>query len=157
LGRSPAPGLVSRIEAEMRASQLLTDNLSPDQRLQFDAHVYFDVTGGTTGKRHRIRPGNQMNVEELDERGRRVHLLCFVPGGRVPTGDIMLAQKIALELFEAEALMVANRSPIWDYALEGGLPFVRRYRIPAVALLCSARSACCQNWNYLQTVVLTNQ
>jgi hypothetical protein len=34
--------------------------------------------------------------------------LCFVPGDLLPVGDIMLAQKLALELFEIEALKVAN-------------------------------------------------
>jgi hypothetical protein len=66
-----------------------------------------------------------MNVEEFDEHGRRVSVLCFMPEGGVPLGDVLLAQKVALELFEADALRVANRSPIWD--AERSLPFVRRY------------------------------
>jgi hypothetical protein len=49
-----------------------------------------------------------MNVEELDAAGRRVGLLCFTPQGRLPLADNMLAQKIALELFELEALKVAH-------------------------------------------------
>jgi hypothetical protein len=42
-----------------------------------------------------------MNVEELSGQRRT---LCFVPKGRVPMGDILLAQKLALELMEEETL-----------------------------------------------------
>ena len=52
-----------------------------------------------------------MNVEELDSNGRRVSLLCFAPEGRLDLCDIMLAQKVALELFESQALVVANVIP----------------------------------------------
>ena len=58
------------------------------------------MIGGDTGKRYRIHHGYQMNVEQLDQNGRRTRLLCFMPRGGLPVGDIMLAQKIALELFE---------------------------------------------------------
>jgi hypothetical protein len=50
-----------------------------------------------------------MNIEELDERGSRVAVWCFLPEGRLALGDIMLAQKIALETNERAALAVANR------------------------------------------------
>ena len=35
---------------------------------------------------------------------------CFVPEGTLPIGDVMLAQKIALETDERAALAVANRA-----------------------------------------------
>jgi hypothetical protein len=50
-----------------------------------------------------------MNVELLDKNGRRYCCLCFRPVGTLATADVMLAQKIALELFEVEALKVANK------------------------------------------------
>ena len=50
--------------------------------------------GLDTGKCYRIRHGYQMNVEELGQNGRRIKLLCFMPIGGLPVGDIMLAQKI---------------------------------------------------------------
>ena len=57
---------------------------------------YFEVTGGDSGKHYRIRPTRQMNVDELDQHGvRTTH--CFGPEGELPIGDMMLAQKIALE------------------------------------------------------------
>jgi len=38
-------------------------------------------------------------------------VLCFMPEGDLVVGDMMLAQKLALELFESEALKVANEMP----------------------------------------------
>ena len=96
-------------EAWERGLQLLEEHLSPEQRRQYDASGYFDVTGGTSGKRYRIRQGSSMNIEQLDKRGRRVCTLCFMPAGRLVTGDVMLAQKVALEVFEREALKIANK------------------------------------------------
>jgi hypothetical protein len=45
----------------------------------------------------------------LDTRGRWLTSLGFTLVGHLPIGDVMLAQKIALELFEHDALNVANR------------------------------------------------
>ena len=95
------------------ALQLLNEILSPDQRAQYTAYGYFEVTGGQTGKRYRIKAGSQMNVEELDASGRRVRGLCFLPRG-VPIGDIMVAQKLALELMETDALNLARPSWLFD-------------------------------------------
>ena len=97
--------------AHLRGADLLTQNLSPDQRRQYATHGYFDVVGGNTGHRYRIRRGYQMNVEELDAAGGHIRLLCFMPRGRLVTGDVMLAQKLALELFEGHALRIANSVP----------------------------------------------
>ena len=49
-----------------------------------------------------------MKVQLLDSSGRWVSSLCFTPRGQLPVGDVMLAQAIALQLFEYEALAVAN-------------------------------------------------
>jgi hypothetical protein len=122
--------IASRIagrQAEEQASRLLSDNLSAFQRKQYETRRVFDVTGGVAGSRCRIRRGHQLNVEELDQRGRRLRLLCFMPEGRVPVGDIMLAQKFALELFEIEALNVANRSPVFDDWLVDEMRVARRH------------------------------
>lgn len=99
--------------ARARALALLKENLSPTQRHQYERRGYFEVIGGETGKRYRINHGLQMNVEELDNIGRRVRLLCFMPGGRLSAGDVMLTQKIGLELFESETLRVANIVAPW--------------------------------------------
>jgi hypothetical protein len=34
---------------------------------------------------------------------------CFAPEGRLAVGDVLLAQKIALETMEIKALEIANR------------------------------------------------
>jgi hypothetical protein len=95
--------------AQERGIRLLMENLSAAQRKQYEKYGYFDVTGGKTGKRYRIRHGRQMNIEQLDRNGRRVCGWCFFPQGSLVAGDIMLAQKAALELFEPDALRIANR------------------------------------------------
>jgi hypothetical protein len=102
----------------VRALQLLVRNLSPAQRQQFARHDYFDVIGGDTGTRYRIRVGRTLNVAQLNASGGCVRMLCFEPQGQLPVGDVMLAQKIALELFESKALRVANASPMWDLGRE---------------------------------------
>ena len=103
--------LVGARAARARADRLLEENLSQAQREQFEKRGYFVVTGGETGKCYRIRRGYQMNVEELDDNGNRSHLLCFMPEGHLALGDVMLAQKMALELFESETLKIANTIP----------------------------------------------
>lgn len=95
--------------AQERGLKLLKENLTSEQRKQYEKYGYFDVTGGRTGKRYRIRHGRQMNIEQLDRNGRRVCGWCFFPQGNLVSGDIMLAQKAALELFESDALRIANR------------------------------------------------
>jgi len=50
-----------------------------------------------------------MNVDELDSCGKVVTQWCFVPQGELAVGDVMLAQKIALETMEWKALASANR------------------------------------------------
>jgi hypothetical protein len=94
-------------EAHLRGLELLKDNLSPVQRHQLEALNYFEVIGGDTGARYRINFGRAMNVLVSDDCGNCMHL-CFAPRGQIPTGDTMLAQKIALELFETDALQIAN-------------------------------------------------
>jgi hypothetical protein len=94
---------------EARATTLLREWLSPQQRAQFDAEGYFDVVGCDSGKRYRIHHGTSMNVHEMDKAGRSKFGWCFVPNRRLAAGDVMLAQKIALETCENKALAVANR------------------------------------------------
>ena len=94
---------------EARATTLLREWLSPQQRAQFDAEGYFEVVGCDSGKRYRIHHGTSMNVHEMDDAGHSKVGWCFVPNRRLVAGDVMLAQKIALETSENKALAVANR------------------------------------------------
>jgi hypothetical protein len=97
---------------EARGIKLLREWLSPEQRAQFDANRYFEVIGCDSGKRYRILYGSATNVHEIDCDGRSTLAWCFVPTGYLVAGDVMLAQKIALETNEFRALAVANRFPV---------------------------------------------
>jgi hypothetical protein len=97
--------------AHREGLRLLKENLSADQRRQFARFDYFEVIGGDSGARYRIHPSSRMNIEQLDEKGERVRVLCFGPKGELPLGDTLLAQKIALESFERETLQIANALP----------------------------------------------
>ena len=88
--------------------RLLREWLSPVQRTQFAKKGYFEVVGSDTGRRYRIYPGIMSNVCEIDVRGRPRLGLCFRTMGELPVGDVMLAQKIALENCESSVLAVAR-------------------------------------------------
>jgi hypothetical protein len=95
---------------EQRGLKLLREWLSPEQLAQYDAHRYFEVIGCHTGKRYRIYRGNGANIIELDDSALPRTGWCFVPSDHLVAGDVMLAQKIALETDERAALAVANNS-----------------------------------------------
>jgi hypothetical protein len=94
---------------ETRGRALLREWLSPMQRAQFDASKSFDVVGCDSGRRYRIHYGGVTNVHEIDGGGQPVTGWCFVPSGHLVAGDVMLAQKIALETNERATLEVANQ------------------------------------------------
>jgi hypothetical protein len=96
-------------EREARGLGLLKEWLSPEQFPQYDAKSYFEVTGCDSGKRYRISHGTSMNIHELDSAGRPHVGWCFAPKGHLVAGDVMLAQKIALETDERGTLAVANK------------------------------------------------
>jgi hypothetical protein len=102
---------------EARGLRLLREWLSPEQLAQFERKGYFDVTGCDSGRRYRILHGTAMNIHEIDQTGQALVGWCFVPSINLVAGDVMLAQKIALETNECGALAVAKSfSP-----KEGGL------------------------------------
>jgi hypothetical protein len=96
---------------EARGRRLLRRWLSAEQLTQFDLFNFFDVIGCQTARRYRIYYATAANVEELDKAGYPTMRYCFVPKGNLVAGDVMLAQKIALETEELAALEVANRFP----------------------------------------------
>lgn len=93
--------------AQQRATALLLENLTLEQRTQYRNFEYFEVIGGESGRRYRIWRRTHQNIEELDRWGDRRCIWCVGPTG-VAMEDILLAQKTALELFEFEALRIAN-------------------------------------------------
>jgi hypothetical protein len=52
-----------------------------------------------------------VTIHQLDPAGRAVAQWCFAPEGDLAPGDILLAQKLALETIEREVLALANRQP----------------------------------------------
>jgi hypothetical protein len=103
--RRPRP----RTHAEKRAVALLLSWLTPEQEKQWQARGNFEVIGCDTGRRYRITYRAVMNVHELDPDGHPVQQWCLAPEGRLAVGDVLLAQKIALETMETKALAIANR------------------------------------------------
>ena len=100
--------LESHNTAEARGLTLLKEWLSPEQLAQYHANGYFDVVGCASGKRYRIHYGTSMNVHEIDNDGSARVGWCFVPDICLVAGDVMLAQKIALETNELGVLAVAK-------------------------------------------------
>ena len=95
--------------SDARGLRLMRRWLSPHQRAEFDDKGTFEVVGCDSGKRYRIYRGTAQNVFEIDDAGQPKICWCFMPSGELVAGDVMLAQKIALEANENGALAVANR------------------------------------------------
>jgi hypothetical protein len=114
--------LVSENAPEAKGHRLMRQWLTPAQRGQFDELGYFDVVGCSTGRRYRIEYGSSANVQEIGSDGKPRVGWCFVPSGHLVPGDVMLAQKIALETDELAALAVANPLP----PVPGGRRGIRR-------------------------------
>ena len=93
----------------VRGITLLREWLSTQQRRQLDSYDYFEVVGCDSGKSYRIQHGVCQNVLELDADGRPRMGWCFIPEGNLVPGDVMLAQKIALETDEWSALAIAKQ------------------------------------------------
>jgi hypothetical protein len=106
--RESFQALREKNKREARGQRLLKEWLSPAQLVQYTANDHFDVTGSDSGKRYRIRYGTAVNIHEVDGAGHAKIGLCFVPEGHLVSGDVMLAQKIALETDECAALLVAK-------------------------------------------------
>jgi hypothetical protein len=97
-------------DAKLKGYRLLEEWLSPQQRAQYKSSGSFEVKGSDSGTRYRIWRARQMNIEELDSDGKPAAIWCFLPEGRLPCGDVMLAQKLALENDEQAALAVAKQA-----------------------------------------------
>jgi hypothetical protein len=83
---------------------------------------YFDVTGSHSGRRYRIFQGRTRNVRELGQGDHPDVDWCFGPEGGLVTSDCLLAQKIALESCEPEALQIASRFCVQTSNLSSASP-----------------------------------
>jgi hypothetical protein len=125
-------------QAERKGLDLLRAWLSPEQGRQFDETSSFEVIGCDTGARYLIHYARQLNIAELDAAGCQVKRLCFGPEGRLVTGDIVLAQKIALETMELSALAKANVRPPGSIPVTAPTTMVeqqRRFRAALVQIM----------------------
>ena len=105
----------------IRGLTLMREWLSTHERRQLDSYDYFEVVGCDSGKSYRIQHGVCQNVLELDADGRPRMGWCFIPEGNLVPGDVMLAQKIALETDEWGALAIAKQflvPPLPPYTAE---------------------------------------
>ena len=99
--RRTMAALARRRQARRRAEALLLDWLSPDQRRQYQARGWFEVTT-PRGYRYRVLRGG---VVRLDPRG---SAYCIEATSPVPAADEMLANKLLLETDERRFLATAH-------------------------------------------------
>lgn len=110
-----AGGGGSQTEAQQRGEKLLKENLDAEQLKDYEKTKSFIVYGGVSGKPYRVEYGTSQNVYELDPKTKKkVQGWCFHPGGGLCAGDVMLAQKLSLELQEEQVMKIANRFGNWD-------------------------------------------
>jgi len=105
--RHARPGWFGR-RSHLQSLALLVEHLDPEQRSEFETRGVIPVLGSDTGRRYEIRVGRSSNVFECRDDGEYVRTFCFLPRGNLPIGDVLLAQKLALELYESEAIGVAR-------------------------------------------------
>lgn len=97
---------ILELDAERTAEALLLKYLTPEQRADYQQYGHFNVIS-MSRRRFRIRKFTVANVDEVDDQG-VVRRLCCHPVGSLPGPDMMLAQKLNLELNEDEFLRAAN-------------------------------------------------
>jgi hypothetical protein len=91
--------------AEARGRKLLLENMTEEQRFQYLATGSFPVKGCNSGQSYIIYHGTHMNIM------RGTHCVCLVPTDRglpMVAGDILLTQKLGLELEENAVMKEAN-------------------------------------------------
>ena len=108
----PPLGHYDICRARLKSLALLKSWLSPEQLCQYNKAGWFEVIGGSTGTCYRIHQPSPYNVARLDDKHEATDRLCVEARGDggfpLAPGDIMLAQKIALEKNELPTLRVAN-------------------------------------------------
>lgn len=107
-------------DADCRAQTLLRSHLTQSQRDSLDTNGYFEVVGNATGTTYRIKQRHtltQRNVVSMahgkenlayDAAPMMVRGSCLM---RLPSGDVLLAQKLCLETDEINFLSTACSAP----------------------------------------------
>lgn len=96
----------SRDPINKKAWELLLEHLDQEQRKEMATHRRFFVTA-PSGNRYCICYGGSFNIlmQRTEQRAKK---LCFTTKTKLPMGDKLLAQKLALELDEGGVLNIAN-------------------------------------------------
>lgn len=111
----------SRVVANGRALQLLSELLDEAQQASYRLDGFFEIMG-SEGTLYRVRRGTSGNVEWIKPDGTVGGKLCAHPTMReqwLPTEDVVIAQMLALTTDERAWLAVANlhagqRPPLHD-------------------------------------------
>lgn len=98
-----------RVAAQRRARRLLLSCLSQRQQKEYRETQAFTVVG-SRGQRYLIKKGRQHNVFRIGERGQSELEFCITLDASLPDEDVMLAQKLLLEVDEEEFF---RRSNVW--------------------------------------------
>jgi hypothetical protein len=93
--------------AELKAQQLLFQQLNMKQRLNWSKRGFFDVK--VRDKMYRINRGRVGNVEQIDNDGNvLIRLCCHTVSLDIPDSDNAMAQLLMLRFREQEFLSMAN-------------------------------------------------
>jgi len=111
---SASPPLQHDPAADRRARALLLRMLSRDQYAQWEAHGFFQVDVAGRGT-FRILPRATFNVVQVAS-GECYCGVCPTP---IPIPDLMLAQKLLLELAPERFFAVANRATTYELLTPG--------------------------------------
>lgn len=105
--RSLITGELPGSESRQKATDLLLNWLSEEQKQSYLENKTFIVIGGETGTKYRIRSESQINIDVLTGKlqGKR---LCIVSQTYTPVEDQLLAQKLLIENNEDYFLEVAD-------------------------------------------------
>ncbi len=94
--------------ANARATELLMEHLTPEQRKTCKDHGWFIVEGGRSKQQYRIN--TRSAAGNIDIIGSNNRLCCHAPYDRgLPKDDHLLAQKLMLQFSEDDFLRIANR------------------------------------------------
>ena len=101
---------------KQRALELLESHLTPEQLAQFHKRGWFEVRGGSTGRRYRIYTNRVINNTRRRWGPLSITAYCATLAERLqymPKWDHILGQKLMLENHERHFLREANATRFW--------------------------------------------
>jgi DNA-directed RNA polymerase subunit N (RpoN/RPB10) len=98
----------SREEAKRKATVLLLDHLTDEQRAEFQRNQTFTVMDKYGQRRYRVRRAIAGHVDEISAEGKVLRNFCIHPSENVPEEDNMLIAKLMIEHDVDEFWRIAN-------------------------------------------------